>query len=639
MPKTDPELLAGWLERGHEPAFHELVRRYAGLVHTTARRTSGDESLAAEISQLVFISLARKARSLGGCASLGGWLHRTTLWHAANLKRKRRREIRKRELLQTAMENDSPALPADEIWREIQPVLDGALAALSAKDREALLLRFYRSLTVREVAATLGTTTAAAQKRIDRATARLREKLAKRGCTTAGTLAAALATGLAADASATVPAVSILATKAIAAAAVGSGLMPAALTFFTFMKSASLIPPLVALTVSVAWIGMRRHALAGLERDGKALTSSLAAALTDGPAVEGSRRITAVPASDDPKALLARASEFFLRGGMREAERYFATVPNEKILAAMDRIDQLDSQVRNPVEELLSMMLIHSDPQFALDHLIFRTTDRREGMTSQLSWALQKWVTEDPRAAAAWFDRELQNGAFASKRLDGQSEKREIFESALMAGLLKIDLEAASARLATLPEDRRQRLINEFFNQETTSEDPVGLAGKIRELLPQSGALRMLERQTSQIVQKDGFPAASEFLTLIDGTEEERATFAEAAAGASLNRISYRTKITRKEVDELRAWLKKEAPEAIDRATGTALGGIADSVIPNFSDVAALAIAYHESSGNDDVLYAFLSSWGVRRRPAEARVLAEKIVDGERRDEILRNLK
>ena len=69
---SDPELLAEWLHRHREAAFHELVARYAGLVHATAKRTCGDDSLAAEASQLVFIALARKAHSLTSCASLGG---------------------------------------------------------------------------------------------------------------------------------------------------------------------------------------------------------------------------------------------------------------------------------------------------------------------------------------------------------------------------------------------------------------------------------------------------------------------------------------------------------------------------------------------------------------------------------------
>ena len=78
---SDTELLAEWLEHRREKAFHSLVSRYAGLVLMTAKRSCGDASMAAEASQLTFLLLARKARSLLSCASLGGWLHRATLMH------------------------------------------------------------------------------------------------------------------------------------------------------------------------------------------------------------------------------------------------------------------------------------------------------------------------------------------------------------------------------------------------------------------------------------------------------------------------------------------------------------------------------------------------------------------------------
>jgi len=48
----------------------------------------------------------------------------------------------------------------------MEPIPDESLAALAAKDREALLLRFYRSITIREIASTLGIATAGAQKRV-----------------------------------------------------------------------------------------------------------------------------------------------------------------------------------------------------------------------------------------------------------------------------------------------------------------------------------------------------------------------------------------------------------------------------------------------------------------------------------------
>ncbi|MES2476604.1 MAG: sigma-70 family RNA polymerase sigma factor [Verrucomicrobiota bacterium] len=201
---SDSALLAEWLGEHREAAFQTLVARYGGLVHATARRTCSDDSMAGEVFQLTFITLAQKAKSLTSCASLGGWLHTTALMQAKNLLRKSQRENRKRQLLQTAMEIETPHA-ANEIWKEMQPVLDDALASLSETDREALLLRFYRSLTIREIAAILGIATDATQKRIDRATGRLHGKLARRGCHAGGLLAAAMLAGFATDSQAAVP--------------------------------------------------------------------------------------------------------------------------------------------------------------------------------------------------------------------------------------------------------------------------------------------------------------------------------------------------------------------------------------------------------------------------------------------------
>jgi len=236
---SDTELLADWLDRRREPAFHALVARYAGLVHMAAKRTCGDDSLAAEASQLTFITLARKAKSLASRPSLAGWLHVTAVMQAKNLLRHRHRENRKLEILRTHMESDTQGQPA-EVWQRIQPVLDEALAALSSGDREALLLRFYRSLSVREIAAALGIATDAAQKRLDRATERLRRQLARRGCQVGSSLGAVMLAGFSADSQAALPSTSILASKAIAAAGTGTATTLTTIGIIAMTKKAAI---------------------------------------------------------------------------------------------------------------------------------------------------------------------------------------------------------------------------------------------------------------------------------------------------------------------------------------------------------------------------------------------------------------
>lgn len=236
---SDSALLARWLDHGNEAAFRGLVERYAGLVFLAARRCAGDEEHASEAVQLTFITLAKRAGSLKGSESLAGWLHQTAVLQARNLMRRHQRELRKRQQLHAHMDELS-AETADEAWTRMQPVIDEALSSLPHGDREALLLRFYRSLTIREVGATLGIATAAAQKRLDRAMERLRRQLSRRGCQVSGTLATALLVGFGADAEAAVPGIPAISSKALAASSATTASLAAVVRFFLMTKKTTV---------------------------------------------------------------------------------------------------------------------------------------------------------------------------------------------------------------------------------------------------------------------------------------------------------------------------------------------------------------------------------------------------------------
>ena len=69
----------------------------------------------------------------------------------------------------------------DSAWNQLAPVLDDAMSRLGKKDRDAVLLRFFKEKSVREVAVTLQINEAAAQRRVLRALEKLRKFFAKRG--------------------------------------------------------------------------------------------------------------------------------------------------------------------------------------------------------------------------------------------------------------------------------------------------------------------------------------------------------------------------------------------------------------------------------------------------------------------------
>jgi RNA polymerase sigma factor (sigma-70 family) len=94
----DMALVREYAANQSEDAFEQLVARHVNLVHSVALRRVGNAHLAQEVTQAVFIILARKAGSLGPNTILSGWLYRTTRYAAADaLKIRRRREQREQE--------------------------------------------------------------------------------------------------------------------------------------------------------------------------------------------------------------------------------------------------------------------------------------------------------------------------------------------------------------------------------------------------------------------------------------------------------------------------------------------------------------------------------------------------------------
>ena len=100
---TDSQkLLAEYAKNGSEQAFRELVSRYVNFVYATALRlVNGDTHLAEDVSQGVFINLARAGRTLSTDVMLGGWLHQSTYHLATKAVRSERRRVgREREAVE-----------------------------------------------------------------------------------------------------------------------------------------------------------------------------------------------------------------------------------------------------------------------------------------------------------------------------------------------------------------------------------------------------------------------------------------------------------------------------------------------------------------------------------------------------------
>ena len=191
-PTDDSALLRQYAESNSDEAFAALVQRHVNLVYSVGLRQTGKPHAAEEITQAVFIILAKKAAQLRHNKALSSWLFQATRLTANNfIRSESRRRHREEEAYMQSILNES----GNDVWPKIAPLLDSAVANLREKDRQAILLRFYEGRNLREVGVALGASEDAAEKRVNRALEKLRKFFAKRGVSSttviiAGTISA-----------------------------------------------------------------------------------------------------------------------------------------------------------------------------------------------------------------------------------------------------------------------------------------------------------------------------------------------------------------------------------------------------------------------------------------------------------------
>ncbi len=420
------------------------------------------------------------------------------------------------------------------------------------------------------------------------------------------------------------------------------------------LKATSFIPPVIALILAGVWIANQRQSISTLEDASALLQKHIAAARSSSPGTDLSPAKPAAPAKAakgkeplDWKKIADQFAEMQQSGGMGDMRtmirlgQRLQSMSKEELVTALDEIAALDlpAESRATLEDMLIGSLVTKDPEFALTRYIDRLHDGSGTMAWRLSNAMQEWAEKDPAKATAWFDQQIAVGKFDSKSLDGKSQTRNQFEGALIGVLLGSAPDAASRRLGAMPEDQRAEVLGQYSFQQLKEENQLAFATLVRGQVPENEQSKILAQQASRLVDDDGYAKVTGFMERIAATPAERTACVEQAAESRIQSISYQKKITREDLDAMREWTQSQAPDSTDSITGKALANsIQGGRKMDFAAVSELAVHYHEVSGNDDVLSSFLDGDSSRQNKDQARVLATKITDAKRREEILKKL-
>ena len=338
MTLSDEDLLRQFASDSSNVAFTELVRRYLSLVYSAAKRQVQSASLAEDIAQSVFIDLSRNAGKLKPGQPLAAWLYLVTRRTAIDaIRRESRRQSREQSASEIAAMKSNPSP-----WAQVEPHLDEAMETLNEADRQALLLRYFSSKSLREVGETLGTSEDAAQKRVSRALEHLRAVFARRGI---AVTAAGLATDLSAHVVLSVPAG--LGTSVVAGAFSATALAQTANTITMTALNKTLVAAAVVLVASLVY---ETHRLATERSQMAELEQKIAAQQIEAQRMQSER--------DRAAALLAKGHEEL--DAARAAANEQAVVESD-LEAWLERVNQLKTALeRMPDKNIPEMRFLTS---------------------------------------------------------------------------------------------------------------------------------------------------------------------------------------------------------------------------------------------------------------------------------------
>jgi len=176
--QTDAELVNDVLE-GEKQAFAILVKRYERPVRAVALDVLGDFHSATDTAQDAFVKAYQELGRLRKPEAFGPWLMKIAQRCALDSARRKPKEAQLETKIAAAVENpnsQSLDFARDGLDEEKQRLL-AAVIKLPKSEKQVVMLRYFGSHSVKDVAEIVGRSVGTVTKQISRAHKRLRNIL------------------------------------------------------------------------------------------------------------------------------------------------------------------------------------------------------------------------------------------------------------------------------------------------------------------------------------------------------------------------------------------------------------------------------------------------------------------------------
>ena len=174
--QTEAEIIEA-CKQGDRDAFRELFETHKDRVYTIAFHYSGNEAMAHDVTQQVFLKLFTSINQFNENSQFTTWLYRIVANACTDEHRKRRRfvpfspEIEVRTMVGKSSQEETYHR------RQVADSVRGAIGELTPKLRLPILLKYVEGLSYDEIAESLGISIGTVSSRLNRGHKMLARKL------------------------------------------------------------------------------------------------------------------------------------------------------------------------------------------------------------------------------------------------------------------------------------------------------------------------------------------------------------------------------------------------------------------------------------------------------------------------------